>query len=109
MFTGVIIGAMSFLIIGIFHPIVIKAEYYFSYRIWPLFLFGGVVLCAVSLFIESVILSSVVAIAGFSMLWSIKELKEQDLRVKKGWFPSNPNRKKPSDEAEEYEINVQRT
>jgi hypothetical protein len=25
-------------------------------------------------------------------LWSIKELKEQRRRVKKGWFPQNPKR-----------------
>ena len=28
--TGIIIGVISFLSIGVFHPIVIKAEYHFS-------------------------------------------------------------------------------
>lgn len=32
---GIIIGGMAFLIIGIFHPIVIKGEYYFSKKIRP--------------------------------------------------------------------------
>ena len=29
---GIVIGAAAFLIIGIFHPIVVKGEYYFSKR-----------------------------------------------------------------------------
>jgi len=29
-FKGIILGVITFLIIGLFHPIVIKAEYYFS-------------------------------------------------------------------------------
>ena len=33
-FTGVIIGVATFLIIGLFHPIVIKGEYYFGVKIW---------------------------------------------------------------------------
>lgn len=90
--TGVIIGGISFLIIGIFHPIVIKCEYYFTDRIWPFFLVGGIVFCTLSLFVHQIILSAALAIMGFSMLWSIKELKEQTERVRKGWFPENPNR-----------------
>ncbi|MBQ9963354.1 MAG: DUF4491 family protein, partial [Alistipes sp.] len=31
-FTGIIIGVATFLIIGLFHPIVIKAEYYIGTR-----------------------------------------------------------------------------
>ena len=29
-FKGIILGVITFLIIGLFHPIVIKSEYYFS-------------------------------------------------------------------------------
>ena len=36
-FESIIIAAATFFIIGIFHPIVIKAEYYFSKKIWPVF------------------------------------------------------------------------
>ena len=36
-FEGIIIGAAAFLIIGIFHPIVVKGEYYFGAKIWPRF------------------------------------------------------------------------
>ena len=34
-------GICTFLIIGMFHPIVVKAEYYWSTRCWWLFLFLG--------------------------------------------------------------------
>lgn len=41
----------------------------------------------------SVLLSRVLGVLGASSLWSIKELYEQENRVKKGWFPANPSRK----------------
>lgn len=33
-YTGVIIAVSTFLIIGIFHPIVMKTEYYTGTRYW---------------------------------------------------------------------------
>lgn len=36
---GLIIGAATFLIIGLFHPLVIKGEYYFGVKIWWMFVF----------------------------------------------------------------------
>ncbi len=92
-FEGALIGAVSFLIIGIFHPIVIKAEYHFGTKTWPVFLLVGIVTLACSLFFDSVVLSAILGIFGFSCLWSIREVFEQAERVKKGWFPRNPNRK----------------
>ncbi|MGE4453825.1 MAG: DUF4491 family protein [Sphaerochaeta sp.] len=92
-FQGVVVGGAAFLIIGIFHPIVIKGEYYFGKKIWPLFLIVGLLLVAVSLWIENQVLSAVLSITGFSSLWSIHELFEQEERVAKGWFPANPNKK----------------
>lgn len=90
---GVIIGLFCFIIIGIFHPIVIKCEYYFSKKIWPIFLAAGFILILISIFVKNPILSAIVGVAGFSSLWSIYEIIEQQERVKKGWFPKNPNRK----------------
>jgi uncharacterized membrane protein YuzA (DUF378 family) len=92
--SGLIIGAISFLIIGIFHPIVIKCEYYFTDKVWPFFLVGGIIFGVLSIFVQQIILSATLAVIGFTMLWSIGELKEQTERVKKGWFPENPNRSK---------------
>lgn len=92
-FNGLIIGILVFLIIGIFHPIVIKAEYYFTKKIWPAFLIMGIIFSVVSLFCKNDIVSILLGTLGFTCFWSIKELFEQEERVKKGWFPKNLNRK----------------
>ena len=63
-YTGILIGIITFLLIDLFHPIVIKAEYYFSKKVWPFF-----------------------AVVGVTCLWSIKELFEQEERVKKVGSP----------------------
>ena len=90
---GVLIGLISFLIIGICHPLVIKGEYYFSAKIWPIFLAAGICFLGLSLLVSNAVGSAALGVAGFSCLWSIKELKEQAQRVEKGWFPRNPKRK----------------
>ena len=40
--AGIMIGVATFLIIGIFHPLVTKGEYYFGVRIWWIFLLMGI-------------------------------------------------------------------
>lgn len=92
-FQGVIIGAAAFLIIGLFHPIVVKTEYYFGTRLWYLFLILGVVALAMSVALNHSIWSPILGVFGFSSFWTIKELFEQRDRVSKGWFPRNPKRK----------------
>jgi hypothetical protein len=92
-FTGIIIAASTFLAIGIWHPIVIKTEYYWGTRPWVIYLIVGLACVAGALFIENAILSSVVGVFGASALWGIGELFEQKKRVERGWFPKNPNRK----------------
>lgn len=87
---GLVIGAISFIVIGVFHPIVIRCQYHFTDRIWPVFLAAGLLLCILSLVAQHIILSAALAVTGFAALWSIIELKEQTQRVKKGWFPKNP-------------------
>ena len=92
-FEGILIGIASLLIIGLFHPIVIKCEYYFSQRVWPLFLIAGLLLLAAALFAQG-LFSILLALVGVACLWSVREIKEQAQRVAKGWFPKNPNRKR---------------
>ncbi|MDR1881085.1 MAG: DUF4491 family protein [Tannerellaceae bacterium] len=92
-FDGLLIGIATFLIIGLFHPIVVKVEYYWGTTCWWLFLLLGMAGIAVSLFIESVLVSAICGVFSFSSLWTIKELFEQKERVRKGWFPKNPKRK----------------
>ena len=89
-FTGIIIGTATFLIIGLFHPMVIKGEYYFGVRIWWVFMLMGIAATVVSLLCRSVMWSSLAAVWGASSFWSIGELFHQRERVRKGWFPKRP-------------------
>lgn len=92
-YHGILIGAAAFLIIGIFHPLVIKGEYYFGKRIWIVFLISGIVFITLTLMVKDMLFSEILGIIGFSCLWSIHEVIEQEQRVEKGWFPKNPKRK----------------
>ena len=96
-FTGIIIAISTFLVIGIFHPIVIKVEYHTGTRYWWLFLLLGIACIVAALFTSNEVVSAVIGVVGASALWTIGELFEQRKRVKRGWFPRNPKRK------EEYE------
>ena len=96
-FTGILIAISTFLVIGIFHPIVIKVEYHTGTRYWWLFLLLGIACIVAALFTSNEVVSAVIGVVGASALWTIGELFEQRKRVKRGWFPMNPKRK------EEYE------
>ena len=91
--AGIVIGICTFLIIGLFHPVVVKAEYYWGTRCWWIFLLLGLAGIAVSLLVSSILLSTLAGVFAFSSFWTIKEVFEQEERVKKGWFPKNPRRK----------------
>ncbi|MBQ9723469.1 MAG: DUF4491 family protein [Bacteroidales bacterium] len=93
-YTGIIVGLATFLIIGIFHPIVIKAEYYLGVKCWWIFMLAGIVLGVLSLTSEGLIVSSLLGVTAFSSFWSILELKQQKERVRKGWFPEGPGHNK---------------
>lgn len=99
-FTGIIIAVSTFLIIGMFHPLVIKVEYYTGIRFWWVFLVLGVLSIIGALFVENPLLSSLIGVFGASSLWTIGELFSQRKRVKRGWFPMNPKRKSEYDNVE---------
>ena len=86
-FTGILIAICTFLIIGVFHPIVIKTEYYFVTKPSWIFLITGIMAVVAALFVGDIFLSSLLGVLGASLLWSIGELFEQRRRVEKGWFP----------------------
>lgn len=92
-FEGLILGLAAFLCIGLWHPIVIKTEYYFGVKAWWVFLLVGIAGVCGSLFVKNTYLSVFLGIFAFSALWGIHELFEQRERVKKGWFPKNPKKK----------------
>lgn len=91
-YLGIIIAVATFCTIGIFHPIVVKAEYYFGVKCWWVFALAGVIFLALSLVVCNIVASSVLGVVGCSCFWSILELFQQRDRVRKGWFPKNPKR-----------------
>ena len=90
---GLLIGISTFLIIGLFHPIVIKCEYYFGTKCWWWFLILGLIGVGLSMWVENVLWSTLLGVFSFSSFWTIKEIFDQKKRVIKGWFPRNPKRK----------------
>ncbi|MDR0794817.1 MAG: DUF4491 family protein [Tannerella sp.] len=90
--TGIIIGAITFLIIGLFHPLVVKGEYYFGVKCWCVFLLFGICGLTAALFIQNIIASAACGVFAFSSFWSIGELFQQRKRVEKGWFPKKKNK-----------------
>lgn len=92
---GVAIGAATFLIIGMFHPLVVKGHYYFGIKCRWWFMAAGVVCMSLAVaFGDDVLLSSLLGVVAFSSFWSVREVVEQEQRVAKGWFPDNPKRRK---------------
>jgi len=85
--TGIIIGFATFLLIGFFHPLVIKGEYYFGVKCWWVFLLLGIGATIAALLLRNTIASSLCGVFAFSSFWSIGELFAQRKRVEKGWFP----------------------
>lgn len=87
---GLVIGLATFLIIGIFHPLVIKGYYYTGLRCRPWFAAAGVAFIGLSVWISSLTLSILCGVVAFSCFWSILEVTQQAERVRKGWFPKGP-------------------
>jgi hypothetical protein len=91
--SGLLVGLVLFLIIGLFHPLVIKGEYYFGVKCWWVFLVLGIVFSLLSVMIENNTLSILMGVVAFSSFWSIGEVFEQRKRVEKGWFPKREKKK----------------
>ncbi len=84
---GLAIGAVTFLVIGLFHPLVIKGEYYFGVKCWWVFLLFGIASGVASIVCVDLFWQAVLAVVAFSCFWSIGEVFEQRKRVERGWFP----------------------
>ena len=89
-FTGLLVGLSTFLIIGLFHPLVIKAEYYLGVKSWWIFALSGIIFSVLSILAGDMIWSTILGVTAFSSFWSILEVFEQKKRVQKGWFPKGP-------------------
>ena len=92
--TGPVIGLATFFIIGLFHPLVIKAEYHFGARCWWVFGLAGIGGITLSIGTAQPVVSALAGVFAFTSFWSIRELFQQTERVRKGWFPENPKRRK---------------
>lgn len=86
-FDGLVVGASLIIIMWFGRLACIKGEYYFTKKLWVLFLVTGLLSVGAALFVKPVIFSSVLSIFGFTFLWGIHEIIEQEERVNKGWFP----------------------
>lgn len=92
--TGLAIGVATFLIIGLFHPLVIKGEYYFGVRCWWVFALMGIGGVVGSIMVDNLLVSTLLAVWGASSFWSIGELFEQRKRVERGWFPKREKKER---------------
>ena len=90
--SGLLVGAYSFINIIIAREICILGEFYFTKKLWIAFLIIGIASLIFSTHIDSLIITTILGITGFTYLWGIHEIIEQEERVSKGWYPKNPNR-----------------
>ncbi len=71
---GIIIGVATFFLIGIFHPLVIKGEYYFGRKINKYFIIVGIIFVALSIYIKSLIPSIFAGVIACCCFWSVGEV-----------------------------------
>lgn len=91
-YYGLILGLAAFLIIGVFHPLVIKAEYHFGKKIWWVFLAAGIIFSAASVLFSNNYISIALGVTGFSAFWSVHEVFKQHERVMKGRAKMKPGK-----------------
>ncbi len=92
---GIILGFITFLIIGLGFVWVIRGERYFGYLWWPYVMGLGTLVLFSSLFIRSDWGSAILGAFGASLIWGSTELKEQAIRAELGWFPFNGTKIQP--------------
>ena len=93
-YFGILIGIVTFLIIGLGFPLVIRGERYFGYWAWVYMMSIGFLIIIASLFIRNDWFAVIVGVIGATFVWGSTELKEQAVRTELGWFPFNPASRK---------------
>jgi len=78
-FDGLIIGFAVFLMIGLFHPLVVKAEKYMGKKSKWIFAVACLILVTMSPFAHDWV-SIFLGCLGFSCFWSIFEIDKQKKR-----------------------------
>jgi len=87
--NGILIGLASFVITGIFHPVVVKLEYHYGTKSWIWLCIPGIIALIISLF-TSTIISIVLGVLSFALFWSCIEIFKQRTRVLQGRARKNP-------------------
>ncbi len=85
--SGLAVGLWVFVIIILARWLCIWGEYHFSKKFWIFFFVVGTIAVISSLFVQNVIISTMLSALGFIFIWGIHETIEQEKRVEKGWFP----------------------
>ena len=78
-FDGLIIGFAVFLMIGLFHPLVVKAEKYMGKKSKWIFAVACLIFVIISLY-AAYWVSIFLGCLGFSCFWSIFEIDRQEKR-----------------------------
>ena len=82
-FAGIILGVVTFVMIGVLHVSVVKIERIWGAQLWPGFVILGALFGIGSLFVDDVLISALLGVNGFLFAWSGPELKKQKERVER--------------------------
>ena len=93
-YSGILIGILTLLAIGLGFPLVIRTERAFGLAVWPYLLLAGLALVVASLFTQATLPSVLLAVFGASFIWGSTEIKEQAVRAELGWYPFNPRKRR---------------
>ncbi|HID39278.1 MAG TPA: DUF4491 family protein [Calditrichaeota bacterium] len=91
-YTGIILGLVTLLVIGIGFVWVVKLEYHIGACCARVVLFLGLFLMALTIFIDGFWACALVGIFAGSVIWGASELLPQEMRVAQGMFRDNPNK-----------------
>jgi hypothetical protein len=80
-YAGIILGVVTFAMIGVLHVAVVKIEQLWGSGLWPVFIVLGLLFGLGSLFVDDVLISCLLGVNGFLFAWSGPELKKQKERV----------------------------
>jgi hypothetical protein len=94
-YFGLFVGIVTFCVIGLGFPLVIRGERMFGVLWWPYMMGTGILLIVASLLIQIDWISVLIGVLGATFVWGSTELKEQAVRAELGWYPFNADKRKP--------------
>jgi hypothetical protein len=96
--TGIWMGLLAAVAVGLGFVWVIKLEYYVGAHIAWAVAVVGLILILASLFVPGFLPSAIMGILGGTIVWGAIELPQQEERAARGLFPVNPRRQAPERE-----------